>query len=298
MSRRLPPLEQIEAFVQAARAPSFRVAAERCALSPAAFSRRIQAFADSFGLTLFARTSQGLKLTEAGERCLAEFEPAYAELQRAADAVFEGEKGAGAVCLSLSHSVSVGWLIPRLESFHAAHPEVELTIKTERSSDEVRRGTADLGICSPLIDIEGLPSEPLFPIIMAPVAAPELAARFSAEGGRFERQRLLAYSQPDGLWTWWGEKAALTEVPPPSLTFEMQHALYEAAARGLGIGLGIGPTVAPFLDSGRLVRLNLPAARYPGNYRLVVCPRRKRRPAAVKLRRWLLAEARRTPELC
>jgi LysR family transcriptional regulator, glycine cleavage system transcriptional activator len=47
MTRRTPKMEAIEAFIEAARAPNFRTAAERCALSPAAFSRRIQAASSS-----------------------------------------------------------------------------------------------------------------------------------------------------------------------------------------------------------------------------------------------------------
>jgi DNA-binding transcriptional LysR family regulator len=297
MRRHLPPLEQIEAFIQAARAPSFRVAAERCALSPAAFSRRIQAFSEGFGLTLFTRTSQGVRLTAAGERCLAELEPAYAELQRAADAVFEGDGGPATVCLSLSHSLSVGWLIPRLESFHSAYPDIELVLKAERGADEVRRGAADLAICSSEVSLDGLPSELLLPVTMAPVAAPDVAAQFGAEGRRLGRHRLLAYSQPVGLWNWWANEAAYPDIPAPSFRFEIQQALYEAAANGLGVALGIGPTVAPYLASSRLVRLDLPPARYPGGYRLVTSPRRRRRPAVTKLRRWLFAQAQNTPEL-
>jgi DNA-binding transcriptional LysR family regulator len=84
MRRRLPPLEQIEAFIEAGRARTFREAADRCALSPAAFSRRIQGFSDFIGLKLFERQPGGVRLTEAGRSCLAELEPAYMELRRAA----------------------------------------------------------------------------------------------------------------------------------------------------------------------------------------------------------------------
>src|SRR5215469_18054206 len=99
MRRRMPPLEQIEAFVEAARGPTFRAAAERCALSPAAFSRRIQAFASHLGVVLFERHGAQLRLTEAGRQCLAELEPAYRELRRAAAAVGSEDNG-GRVTIS------------------------------------------------------------------------------------------------------------------------------------------------------------------------------------------------------
>jgi LysR family glycine cleavage system transcriptional activator len=77
MRRRLPPLDNIEAFVAAAASPSFRVAAESLALSPAAFSRRIQSLSEHVGVKLFERCGSGARLTEAGRRCLELVEPAY-----------------------------------------------------------------------------------------------------------------------------------------------------------------------------------------------------------------------------
>jgi LysR family transcriptional regulator, glycine cleavage system transcriptional activator len=47
--RRLPPLHNFEAFIVAASSPSFRVAAQSLALSPAALSRRIQSLTNYLG---------------------------------------------------------------------------------------------------------------------------------------------------------------------------------------------------------------------------------------------------------
>ena len=57
MSKRIARLQVIEAFIEAAGAPTFPIAAERCALSPPAFSRRIQAFTAFVGDNVFERRS-------------------------------------------------------------------------------------------------------------------------------------------------------------------------------------------------------------------------------------------------
>ncbi|MES3026760.1 MAG: LysR substrate-binding domain-containing protein [Pseudomonadota bacterium] len=297
MRRRLPPLEQIEAFIEAAESPSFRVAAERCALSPAAFSRRIQAFSSFVGMPMFERRPGGLRLTEAGRRCLSQLKPAYVELRRAAASVVETPGDAQAVTLSLSHSLAVGWLIPRLDVFRGAHPEIELSIKTQRGAEDMRRGEADLGICFADIDLNGLVSQPLLDVCVEPVAAPTVAAAFRARGGRLETQRLLSVAYPDGLWSWWARETGLEVSLPPIATYDLLHAMYEVASEGHGVALAATPTVRSHLDSGRLVRLGLPTAMTPGGYRLAAPADRRRRRAVGAVWRWLESEADRTRSL-
>lgn len=295
MRRRLPPLEQIEAFIEAAEAPSFRVAAERCALSPAAFSRRIQAFSACLGVALFERTPSGARLTAAGRRCLADLKPAYLELRRAAAAVAERPEEGQAVTLSLSHSLAVGWLIPRLDAFRAAHPDIELRLRTERGTTALRRGEADLGVCFSDIELEGLTHQLLLPVTMAPVASPATAKRVIREG--LAAQRLLAVACPPELWAWWAREVGLSEALPAPAIYDLLHAMYEMAAQGLGVALAATPTVWPHLESGRLVRLDLPHAPAPGDYRLVAPPERRRRRAVAAVWAWLEAEAARTRDI-
>lgn len=297
MRRRLPPLEQIEAFIEAAEAPSFRVAAERCALSPAAFSRRIQAFSSFVGLPMFERRPGGLRLTEAGRRCLTQLKPAYLELRRAAASVVETQGETQAVTLSLSHSLAVGWLIPRLDKFRAAHPEIELSIRTQRGAEDMRSGEADLGICFADIDLTGLVNQPLLDVAVGPVAAPAVAAAFTARGDRLETQRLLSVAYPAGLWPWWAQETGFEAKLPPIATYDLLHAMYEIASEGFGVALGATPTIWPHIDSGRLVRLDLPFAEMPGGYRLAAPADRRRRRAVGAVWRWLETEADRTRTL-
>lgn len=297
MRRRLPPLEQIEAFIEAAEAPSFRVAAERCALSPAAFSRRIQAFSACVGLPLFERTPAGARLTEAGRRCLAELKPAYLELRRVAAVIAQPPEDAQVVTLSLSHSLAVGWLIPRLDAFRAAHPEIELRLRTERGATGLRRGEADLGICFADIDLAGLVHQPLLKVTMAPVAAPGVAEAMQRRGGGLASQRLLAVAYPPELWSWWAQRAGVTEPLPSPATYDLLHAMYEMAAQGLGVALAATPTVWPHLESGRLVRLSLPHTPGPGGYNLAAPPDRRRRGVVAAVWRWLEAEAAQTRDI-
>jgi DNA-binding transcriptional LysR family regulator len=291
-------MEQIEAFIAAARAPSFRMAAETCALSPAAFSRRVQAFSAFVGLALFEKTAAGLRLTDAGHRCLEELEPAYAELRRAAAHVSRPEGARIGVTLSLSHSLAVGWLIPRLERFRAAHPRIELSLRTRRDAADVRSGDADLGLCFSDVDLSGLSARPLLEAEATPVAAPATARAFAGGAKTLRDQRLLTVARPPDVWGWWAKCAGLEDDLTPAASFDLLDAMYECAAEGSGVALGSSPTLWPHLESGRLVCLGLPVVRFPGDgYRLAERVARKPRWAVSAVSRWLQSEALRSPRL-
>ena len=293
MRRRLPPLENIEAFIVAASQPSFRAAADALALSPAALTRRIQSFSDHMGVKLFARHGGGVRLTEAGQRCLEEIEPAYLELLRATTAI--DRRRSQEVKLSLSHSLAVGWLIPRLARFRADHPDIALSFRTQRTASFLRRGDVDLAICYSDVDMSGLETEPLLQVSCAPVASPRVAQAYRAGGGQLEQHRLLAVDSPPGVWRWWAEATGVALDCETFLEFDTLHASYESACQDMGIVLATNATVQPHLESGRLELLGLPIARRDdGGYLLAAnAPRKRERPVATAWR-WLKAEAART----
>jgi DNA-binding transcriptional LysR family regulator len=290
MTRRIPRLEVIEAFIEAARAPSFRIAAERCALSPAAFSRRIQAFRQFVGREVFDRTPGGMRLTAAGQECLDTLEPIYRSMTQAA-LELGARRVAEKVTLSCPHSLAVAWLFPRLERFRESHPNIDVAIASTRTAETVRAGDADLGVCAYDVDAAGLHNEHLLDIHVGPVAAPEVARNFRRDD--LNRQRLFAPVNAPDIWNWWARAVGVDLQPEREAeTFDMAYALYEAAAAGWGIAAGMSPTVSAHLRSGRLVSLNLPSARHPGGYRLVGRASRMRTPAVAAMWRWLAEEGR------
>lgn len=293
MQRRLPPLENIQAFIEAARGPNFRAAADRCAISPAAFSRRLQALASQFDRILFERTPDGLRLTEAGARCLRELEPAYLELRRATRAAVGDDIEQTDVRLSLSHSLAVGWLIPRLGDLGDIAPDIRLSFDTIRDDSALRRGTVDLALCFSDTDFSGLSSRPLITVSATPVASPEVAARFRANPDLSGFPR-LAVSVPLNIWDWWTDQAGLNRLAATT-RFDIMQAAYEAAAQGMGIVLGALPTVQPYLDDGRLVELGLPWLKYPGEYRLAATTAGRRRRPVAAVWSWLETQAANTP---
>jgi LysR family transcriptional regulator, glycine cleavage system transcriptional activator len=250
------------------------------------------------GVKLFERCVGGVRLTDAGRRHLREVEPAYLEFLRATTSIGPEAGQGGEVKLSLSHSLAVGWLIPRLNRFRAAHPDIELSFKTQRGASDLRRGDVDVAICFSDIDLSGLDFQPLLDVFCTPVASPAVARTYRENRRSLARHRLLAVSSPPDVWPWWAQSTGCELGCESSfIRFDMLHAMYESASQDIGIAMGSIVTVLPHLESGRLQTLGLPVAQHVGGYRLATnANSRLERPVASTLR-WLKAEAVRTPRM-
>jgi len=111
----------------AARLLRFTRAARSVALTPTAFGQRIKQLEDQLEVSLFARTTRSITLTEAGlallphaERCLAVAEEAV----RAA----RGEIGPAPMDLILGtrHELGLSWILPQLDRLTAERPWMNL----------------------------------------------------------------------------------------------------------------------------------------------------------------------------
>jgi hypothetical protein len=83
MTQPVPPLHAIMALLTAARTASFREAAAQLALTPSAFSRRIQVLESYLGVELYDRSGPVPRLTPSAIRYCQALEPAVQAICRA-----------------------------------------------------------------------------------------------------------------------------------------------------------------------------------------------------------------------
>lgn len=290
MRRQAPPFEAIEAFLVASRAENFGRAAEALRISPSALSRRIQTLESFLGRRLLVRDGRSPRLSVAGRRYIGDIEPAIEAIRGASHRV-RGEPEDGPVRLAASHSFALEWLAPRLGGFRRAHPDVEVELRVGHGAEALSQG-GDLAIVPDGADLAGVPSLVLFEAVAVVVAAPELLAlhgplRTPAD---LERHRLLGVEHPADLWARWAA-AVGTTAPRAGERFPTQALLFEAAAAGLGVALGVSPLIDRFLADGRLQRC-LEPARLDAYYRLAWRDEAPGgRPEVTMVVSWLRAEA-------
>lgn len=254
MGRRIPPLPAIQAFLYAARSSSFRVAARQLALSPSAFSRRLQTLEAFTGVALFERSSPPA-LTEAGRRYYQAIAGRLDEILAATEELRPVPESQRLVLMS-PQSLAMNWLMPKLPTFLERHPGVEVDIVIGRDLNMLRQGKADVALASNTLDFTGLPTDPLVALEGVAVAPRMLATRRPPPGSLNELPgyKLLSLQHPVDFWTRWLDRAGYRgpNVADPT-RYETWGLMYEAAANGFGLTIAVSAIANSYLREGRLL---------------------------------------------
>ena len=174
-------------------------AADLLNMTQSALSHQIKGIEDQAGVELFVRRAKPLRLSSAGMKLLAAAEsilPQVAALEAEFSGLIAGK--AGRLHIAIECHACFEWLLPVLDLFRKAWPEVDVDIRPGLAFDALpalRREAVDLVVSS---DPEALPDTdftPLFdyePVFVASSAHP-LAAKEVIEAEDFRGQTLITY---------------------------------------------------------------------------------------------------------
>jgi DNA-binding transcriptional LysR family regulator len=269
MRRLLPPLPAIEAFLFAARAPSFRAAAQQLALSPSAFSRRLQTLETFTGVALFERTTPPT-LTAAGERYYQLVAGRLDEILSATLELRHSPSNRRLVLMS-PQSLAINWLMPMVSGFTDRHPGIDVDIVVGVDLNMLRLGKADVALASVMRDCTGLATDPMVALEAAVVAPRTLAAGRPPPGslGELPGYKLLGLEEPTDFWQRWLNRAGYhgPNLPDPT-RYETWGLMYEAAANGFGLTIAVSAIANSYLRGGRLSPCFDTCVEYNSGYRI------------------------------
>ena len=282
----MPPLNALRAFEAAGRLGSFTKAAEELNVSHSAISRHVRGLEGRLDVHLFRTHNTGVVLTDQGRAYLSEITPAFDRIAHATEALSVPPKGI--VTLTTENTVAQKWLIPRLASLKARHPDVDLKLSVSTQLMDIEAHDFDMGLRylrTKADDDDHL----LFQCGVRAYAAPGFAPM---SNGALDLSALakssLLVDATFGLWPEWFEKAGLTNIPNLNLPHPLGAILsIQSAVAGLGAVLMDKNLCEPELQSGALVELS-PVEIEFGGYYLVVNKRAKRRKAVRAICQWLL----------
>lgn len=295
---RLPPLNALRAFESAARLGGFKAAARELHVTPAAVSHQVKLLETHLGLPLFSRHPRGLALTEAGRELLPQLARGFDHFARAVGGLRSGVAG-GILTVSAAPSLAALWLVPRLDSFLRAYPEIQLRLLARERPPDLHAGEADLRIPYGMGDYPGLKTELLMRDAIFPVCAPSLLnatplRRFSDLRHHTLLQDIeVSPGEPTMTWKRWLRDAGVDRpLSGRWVEFSNSILLTEAAVRGQGVALGRSSLVGDHLATGRLVR-PLKTQR-PGDfaYYVVTTQAGAERRRVQTFLRWLRAEVK------
>ena len=294
----------LRAFVAVARHLNFRAAADEMALTQSAISRQIQALEDEVGVALFLRHSRAVELTGAGAQLLRTVAPALDGIDATVRQIRQ-TVGRKSVAITTWASFAAMWLIPRLEAFARAWPEIDIRIDTSDSVVDLDTTDVDLAIRYSRKMEDADQAQQLFGEELVVIASPALlkngpplrqpadAAHYTLiETGDAHRMPQLAWLS----WQRWFAANHCDQLQPPRwLYFNYAHQIVQAALAGQGLAIARLPLVADALAAGDLVEV-LPAHRLqsPLAYWLRVGPRSQERPEVQAFCQWLMQQAAQT----
>lgn len=253
---KLPPLNALKAFEAAARHLSVKVAAEELSVTPGAVSQMLKTLELHLGRQLFDRVNRGIVLTEAGRNYLPPVRNAFRQIAEASRRV-AAEEETGVLTVSATPFFASAWLVPRLGSFRAAHPDIDLRILTGNGLADFTRDGVDVAIRHGLGRYPGLKSDHVLAVAMIPVAAPELVARLGKPASPADLLDWPLVQDADRKgWALWFEAQGLTDTGPTrGPSFDDPGLLLSAIIAGQGAGLLPDAMVETDVKEGRLVRL-------------------------------------------
>ena len=174
-------------------------AADLLNMTQSALSHQIKGIEDQAGVELFVRRAKPLRLSSAGMKLLAAAEsilPQVAALEAEFAGLISGK--AGRLHIAIECHACFEWLLPVLEAFRKAWPEVDVDIRPGLAFDALpalRREEVDLVVSSDPEDLPETDFTPLFdyePVFVASSAHP-LAAKDVIEAEDFRGQTLITY---------------------------------------------------------------------------------------------------------
>ena len=293
MSDRLPPLTALRAFDAAARHMSFAQAAEELNVTPAALSFQIKSLEEHLGAPVFHRLNRAVELTEAGKALapgaadgFAALSAAWRNARRATDQT--------RLTITAGPAITALWLAPRMFSFAAEHPEIELRFSASLNLVDFDRDGVDVAIRFGATRDEGLYSKPLMAEWATPMMTPALAAQVKTPADLAKltllHDDMSDFIRPSISWTAWFEAAGigLPEMHGPHFN-QTDHAI-GAAIAGLGAIMGRATLAHSALKEGRLVMPFDLTLQTDAAYR-IVCPLgTETRPAVVAFIDWAARE--------
>lgn len=292
MRRISPSINELIVFEAVARHGSATKAAAELCVTQGAVSHHLAALESWLGVTLFRRVKQRLHITDAGDNYLSVVRTSLHRIESSTLSLKSLEKREKTLLLACLPTFCAQWLIPRLNRFASAYPDIRLHLVPEAQSEEV--------LADDQADATIRFGEGAWPDVVADyltgrevlaVAAPDLAGLIGSLR-EVTQHTLLHHVSVPHAWEDWRVRAKIKRLNSyVGMRFEQYTTLIQAAVHGLGIGLVPACLVENEIRTGQLVQVDQGRLESWKGYYLCYRADSAKMPAIHALRAWLVEEA-------
>lgn len=284
------PFAQLQTFLAVARLSSFSAAARELGVSRSAVSQAVRLLEEELRVTLVARTTRSVSLTDAGRRLVEGTGPALAQAAASlSEVAARPGEAVGHLRLSVPRAAVPFVIDPVLPTFRERHPRVEVELVLEDRLVDIVAGGFDAGIrLTEIIERDMVQVRLTGPFRFVVVGAPAYLAR---RGIPQRPEDLLAHecitfrSPTNGaLYAWELERGRKTwRIPVRGGVTANDGPLCASMAKlGLGLAYAVEPLIANELAEGTLERVLEPYATTVSGY-CMYFPSRAQRSTALRL---------------
>jgi LysR family glycine cleavage system transcriptional activator len=249
-------LRNLRAFCVAAHHRSFKIAAEELFLTPSAVSHQMKELEDALGVRLFERKTRAVELTAVGHALYGEVGPLLEAIDRSLTRVARRNRRT-TLRLLLPPFFASELFVPRMATFCATCPDVDIQVDTRDPRPAVHTAAADISVLLSDTAPQGLNVSRLFSLSLVAACAKEHAATVARLGGSvFRELALIVHKSRPLAWNSWAQEVGL-EAPEPKNVIELDtmFSVVRAAERGVGIALVPDALCGTWFESGALVRV-------------------------------------------
>ncbi len=249
-------IRHLNALIALAETGNLSKAGKRLHLSQPALSHQVKAMEEHLGVPLFERKSNPLRLSPAGERLLGTaHEVVKTMLQCERDVARIAEGRAGQLRIAVECHSCFDWLMPSMDTFRDAWPEVEMDIVSGFQPDPtglLLEDRAELVIVSKATPRKDVVYHPLFKYEVLALMARQhpLCRKSFLTAHDFVDQTLITYPIPDDRIDVIREVLSPARINPVRRTTELTVAILQLVASRRGIAAMPGWAVQPYLASG------------------------------------------------
>ncbi len=304
-SRRPLSLGNLRAFEAVARRLSFSEAADELFVTQSAISRQIKGLEDELGAPLFVRGTRHVEITQSGQILLRAVE---ASLPRIDAGVRQIRQTRSRKRVSVTTFASFGslWLLPRIEAFQRAHPDIDIRVSAADAIADLDDPELDLALryCRPA----QAPADAirLFGEVLTPVVSRSLAEQIRlgsapplSRAADLAQHTLAEEDDPRALtetlsWRRWLDLHDQPGLQPKRwLYLNFTYQQVQAALAGHGVALARVALVIEALQRGELVEPFGAAGRIdsPYIYWLVIAQGSRTRPEVRQFCDWVQQQA-------
>lgn len=256
MERRLmPSMMALQCFEAVARHVSFTRAAQELNMTQSAISKQIAQLESLLHHPLFLRVRRRLQLTPAGELYLSEVRKILNHVDMSSRHIRTYGSEKQVLTIGTQPTFGARWLIPRLQRFMQAHPEIQLQVRSETRPFDLMQAKIDISFYFGTGTLPGAQCHELFEAEVVPVCAPGFLPVDGIQSLEDLSTQVLLQcaSRPEAWHDWFLHQSFSTEHSYQGPQFDTFYMCVRAAEGGAGIALTPRILAEEELQAGKLV---------------------------------------------